>query len=234
MRWQAEKSAWSWAGQGISSNRKSVRLKQKTVSKSATLFRKKARKCFSTTSPFPRMRNTSTRRTPSSITCCDRKLRRGTPTSFHMPMAIWQARSSSTKAYSTTKAFIRMLQRWIVSTRSARGIRCHSASSIGCGPRSRPAADRSQFSGFHRRCIHSHCSGCSRIHCSTTEVILCIVPAMSIFPSVVARRLKFLAQFCAKAMVRQTYNARPMDRAIEMARESCNQRVSQGRGGRKR
>src|SRR5262245_3659155 len=46
------------------------------------------------------------------------------------------------------------------------------------------------------------------------------------FSFIVARRRKFLAQFCAKAMVRQTYNARSMDRAIEMAREPCNQRVS--------
>ena len=37
-------------------------------------------------------------------------------------------------------------------------------------------------SGRHRRCSQSHCSGCSRIQPSTTLVMICMVPAMSILP----------------------------------------------------
>src|SRR5207237_6576943 len=44
----------------------------------------------------------------------------------------------------------------------------------------RREAPRSQR---QRRCTHNHCSGCSRTHASTTDVIACIVPSMSILPA---------------------------------------------------
>ena len=51
-----------------------------------------------------------------------------------------------------------------------------------------PAVDQDQDRQIarphrQRRCTHSHCSGCSRTQPSTTEVIACMVPAMSILPS---------------------------------------------------
>ena len=53
------------------------------------------------------------------------------------------------------------------------------------------------------------------------------------FSFIVARWLKFLTQLRAEAMVRQTYDACPMDRAIKVAREPRKQRVSHGRAAEK-
>ena len=83
-------------------------------------------------------------------------------------------------------------------------------------------------SGRQRRCSQSHCSGCSRIQPSTTPVMICMVPAMSILPSRVARRRDLVGYFAAKACAGQPDNAHAVDRAFEMPGELRQQRIGHG------
>ena len=95
-------------------------------SRSVTRFRRRARSCGSTTSPFRPTLRTPPRRMSLSIICCGPTSQRKIPISFRTPTAIWRARNSSTNRSSTIARSILTPRPWRNSTPSPRTIRKRS------------------------------------------------------------------------------------------------------------
>ena len=79
----------------------------------------------------------------------------------------------------------------------------------------------------HRRCSHSHCSGCSRTQDSTTAVIACMVPRDIDAAFGVAHRWDFRADLAGEAIAGQPDHPGAVDRAFDLAGEHGDQRVRQ-------